>query len=314
MRVPARVRPIFIGGCERSGTTMLGSMLGAGPRAVCTPESIFKTFAFQGLPWPPTGRASLCRLWQQIKKDRFYRNWELELPEDATLPGHIGSFDELLVWLVRRYGRKIGLEEFDWWVDHSPHNLQHARWLRELFPDAKFIHLVRDGRAVAASALPIDRWGPHHIVDAGPWWDRRVGYGLAAEQLLAEEQIMRVQYEALLREPETTVREICRFTGLDFNVRMIGGGDFDVPKFSQKQHHLVGRPPDPSRATAWQKVLSKRQIEILEYFSAEMLTHLGYQPLYGLSARPPTKREWLAAISRSTLVRTKVNLRAVFSI
>jgi Sulfotransferase family len=71
-----------------------------------------------------------------------------------------------------------GKEEADWWVDHTPTNLRFARLLTAWFPEARFIHIVRDpGRA--ASVMPLN-WGPNTITEAALFWKRRMALALTS--------------------------------------------------------------------------------------------------------------------------------------
>ena len=75
----------------------------------------------------------------------------------------------MIEWIVKKYGKHVGKPDPRIWVDHTPQNLIHAKLLVDLFPDARMIHIVRDGRAVANSLMRVDR-GPNNIEDAANFW------------------------------------------------------------------------------------------------------------------------------------------------
>jgi Sulfotransferase family len=96
------MRPIFIGGCERSGTTMLGAMLGSHSECICVPESQFIDDLIGWLDysrgsWDP--RQALGRI---VSHQRYRLLWELPLDPASVDPQQLGSsLPELLTWLVQ---------------------------------------------------------------------------------------------------------------------------------------------------------------------------------------------------------------------
>jgi hypothetical protein len=279
----APARPILIGGCSRSGTTLLGSMLGAHPACLCVPESQFKT---EVLPYlsGPVSEVAAQELWDAIRASRRYRIWDLALGANALPGGGAGlSYAELLEWIVREYGRSAGKEGWRTWVDHTPDNAEFAAHLFAHFPDAKLVHLVRDGRAVTASVLPLD-WGPNTTIKSVHWWIEKLAFGLAAEARWPE-RVTRVRYEDLLRDPEAELRRICAFAGIAYDPAVLEATGFRVPAYTAGQHQLVGSRIDSGRAEAWRQKLRPRQIEGFEAVARDVLTYLGYEPVHGLLAR-----------------------------
>jgi hypothetical protein len=181
-------------------------------------------------------------------------------------------------------------------VDHTPVNLRYAVTLSQLFPGAKFMHIVRDGRAVASSILPLD-WGPNTIDGVADWWTTSLAYGLASESWGGSARMLRVRYEDLVLNCESEVRRICRFLGLDFDANMLKADGFKVPGYTSNQHALIGSAPQPGRVNAWERSLTARQIEIFESIAGELLRYLGYDLKHGSNARKASRSEkWLFAI------------------
>jgi hypothetical protein len=175
-------------------------------------------------------------------------------------------------------------------VDHTPANIRCGATLLEQFPEAKLIHVVRDGRAVSASILPLD-WGPNTIDEAAHNWMQRLAVALAAESYLGHDRIMRVRYEDVVRDPDRVLRTVCAHVGIDFQSQMTEGDGFDSPAYTARQHTLVGRRPDASRIDAWKSCLTERQIEIFESIAGELLSYLGYDLCFGYRARRMTRME-----------------------
>lgn len=269
---------------------MLGAILGAHTACVCVPESQFASDLLREHVRAEPG-FGLTETVEKIREHFRFRLWELRIDWDGEVCSDcISSYADLMEFLVRRYADEHDRASAAIWVDHTPSNTRHATTLLDIFPDAKFIHIVRDGRAVSASICPLD-WGPNVVAASAPWWAERVGYGLAAEASLGPARVLRVRYEDIVLRTKETVRGVTDFLGLEFSSGMLEAGGFARPAFTRDQHALVGRPPDCSRVDAWRASLTDRQVEIFEYLTADLLSYLGYEPRFGMGATPPTSRE-----------------------
>lgn len=279
-------RQVFIGGCPRSGTTLLGAMLGQHPRCICVPESQFKVDVLHHDDGQDGAAA-----WNVIRNHWRFRLWELD-PDAIDRHAVAGAFTaaELLQHLVECFAGGRGKVEARNWIDHTPNNLRYADRLARLFPEARFVHLVRDGRGVAASVIPLD-WGPNTVISAAAWWTEKIAYGLAAEGRFPPTRIRRLRYEDLLADPAATLQELCRFLALEYDSRMTVTKSNVVPRYSAGQHQLVGEPVDPTRSDAWESSLTRRDIELFETYTGDLLPCLGYEPRYGSVARLPGKLE-----------------------
>lgn len=283
-------RQIFIGGCSRSGTTLIGSMLGAHSDCITTPESHFKTGVLRG---QSTNLSNIDLNWalRTITRHWRFKIWGIEIDSMQSLgeTEKISSYSCLLEWLVEQYALQNGKPDAKIWVDHTPENISFADTLLKLFPHAKMIHIVRDGRGVASSIMPLD-WGPNTIQNAAHWWIESVGFGLASEMYLGADRMMRIRYEDLVQGPEQVLQALCNFLVIDYQPKMLEECGFKVPKYTASQHTLIGQKPDADRAVRWKKQLSPRQVELFENIARDFLILLGYQPQYGISAR---KSSWL---------------------
>jgi hypothetical protein len=280
-------KAIFIGGCARAGTTLLGAMLGGHSSAICVPESQFKI--------------GLLRDSRIVDRDgalKFLRNhWRFKLWNMPVNPEELpdsGSVDRtgIIHRLCEMYGARHNRGGRSVWVDHTPHNIRHCKLLADRFPDSKFIHIIRDGRGVAASVIPLD-WGPNNIIEAAHFWIEQTAYGLAAEDNFGPERIHRVHYEQLVTEPESVMKSLSAFIGWEFEPSLLEGNGFTPPGYTAHQHKLVGQRPDPSRINAWKNKFSPRDHEIFESLTEDFLDYLGYERMFDFPTRPATAMEKL---------------------
>jgi hypothetical protein len=301
-------KPIIIFGCQRSGTTFLGSLLGANTACICVPEFSSK-FIFLDKPtvdFPVS----------EIAKDWRFRLWRLpqqKLMECDSLIGHSSSI--VIDRLVKLYGAEIAQKRFDCWVDHTPENVEYLDKILAVFPHAKFLHLVRDGRGVFASFKSL-YWGPSTPILASQFWSGKVGLGLAAEDYLGKNRVKRVIYEDLLANPEAVLKELCEFVELKFQKEMLEGNGLIVPEYTRKQHELVGQRADPARGSSWRKKLSAREIEIFENKAGGYLNYLGYENIFRGNARRPSIYESISQKIKDAFnyhVRARLTLRQKIS-
>lgn len=274
-------------------------MLGADDTVV-VPEAIFKWDLLRGLAGDTLdGRWATARLegsWQ-------FAAWQAPAVE---LPARV-AYGDLIRSLAAGYATAIGRSGAEVFVDHTPGNIRYAATFARLFPDAIFLNLVRDGRGVAASVLPLG-WGPNTVEKAATWWSLHVALGLAATTYLpGPQRVLTVRYEDLLGDPDATVRTICRFVGLRDRDAATASRGYRLPAYTRHQHALVNSQVDRTRAAAWRDVLSDRQIERFEHTSFELLEMLGYEPVHGHTARPAARGERARDVVTDGLRRVAVD-------
>lgn len=287
------LRPIFICGCQRSGTTLLAALLGRELPAVVTPESRFFSELIAdsragSRPWD--GPGALAR----VKTHWRFNLWDMAraVRDRETWLGESESAEALVHRIVSLFARARGIDGWRYWIDHTPENVRYGSTLAAAFPEARFVHIVRDGRAVAHSAMQT-LWGPKSPRAAADWWTQRVGYGLALEQALGPRAV-RVRYEDLVRAPERTLAAVIRSLGLERGGPSAGPA-FEVPRYTARQHRLVNRPPDPSRVMAWRTAMHPADIGQFQASCRDFLAYLGYAPLREF---PPQRRSAATRMGR----------------
>jgi hypothetical protein len=266
------LEPVFVVGCQRSGSTMLGAMLGGSPEVVTIPEA---QFVADLLPAEgPAAVLDLAGVIDRIEGHYRFRIWQYDLA--GRRPSGRGSFADAVRWLVRDYAVHHGRPDARLWVDHQPGHVRYLARLAAVFPKLKAIHLVRDGRAVAASLMPLD-WGPNTINRAAYFWQQRLALGFAAERWLGPARSAFTRYEDVVGKPETELRRLADFIGVAYGPELVAGEGLEVPAFTRGQHALVGRAPDRRRIDGWRTQLSRREVEIFESISGDLLDYLGYE-------------------------------------
>jgi len=174
-------RPVILGGCGRSGTTLLLAILSAHPRIFCLPNETNALAPTGGDPHP-----------------------------DYSAPFRMNKiYDELL-------GAHIP-EPCVRWCEKTPRNVRYARRILKYFgKGARYINVVRDGRDVVTSVLRVK--DPNSYWIAPERWVADVDAGVRIE---SHPQAMSVRYEDILDNFEGTLRTLCRFIGEDFDPALL---------------------------------------------------------------------------------------------
>ena len=164
--------------------------------------------------------------------------------------------------------------------DKTPGYVTHIGLLGELFPETRFVHIIRDARDVAMAYLDRDEWGPSTLADAALYWRSRVGRGRAAGRLLGASRYREVRYEEMVDDPEKTTRALCTFLDLEFHPAML--------EFHRRGEDFASttRHPDAFRGLAqpitkgmrdWRTQMAPDDIALVEAITGDLLAELGYE-------------------------------------
>lgn len=271
----------FIVARGRSGTTLLRAMFDAHPDMAIPGESHFVAqFARVRTKYEGAGGFDIDRFAHDLFDHWAFRRWRLSSTDvlDAYEGAPPGDYPSAIRTLYAAYARNRGKTRYG---DKTPSYVLHVRLLADTFPEARFIHLIRDGRDVALSYLDTD-FGSRTLGQAAIYWDRFVRAGREAGRLLGTRRYREVRYEDLVRETERVLRELCAFVGLPFDDRMLRYYERSkqlMPTLSHTQHHgNLGKPPTAGLRD-WRRELSPRDVAVFEYLAGDLLDELGYERL-----------------------------------
>lgn len=199
-------RPIFIVGCQRSGTTLLRLILDSHPHISCGPETRFL--------------ADFAHItdssWERLSLYGFPKEYWHE--KVATF---FGTFQT-------DYAHSRGKQR---WADKTPSYALSLGYITELFPTCQVVHVIRDGRDVVASHR--DRWGYVAALKAVEKWPRYIEAARAVGRGLAADRYHELRYEQLVNDTEGTLRTLLDFLGEPW--------DDSVLAHDQKPHDVAPR-------------------------------------------------------------------------
>ncbi len=281
--------PIFVVGCARSGTTMLRRMLDANSELAVTRESHFIPALWRRrAAFERDGAIDAEKLAGDIVGGFRFSRWRL--PEDAVWRKVRGlerpGFADVVEAVYRAYAEHHGKPR---WGDKTPGYVAEIPTIAALFPEARFVHLLRDGRDVALSLLDV-AWGPKRLADAAAFWGHQVAAGRRDGTALGPKRYLEVRYEDLIEETEHSLRGICTFAGLEFQPEMLRYYE----GVRGRRHQARGRgqtslaEPPTKGLRDWRRDLSPDDVALFEAIAGGELSALGYErafPHPPLSAR-----------------------------
>jgi LPS sulfotransferase NodH len=295
VNAPKRDPVPFIVGVPRSGTTMLRLMLDAHPEMAIPPETYFVTNLIEAAD----GGAGPDQLAKVLTSHRRWGDLGIdaaELRERLRAIGRPTGGDAVRVAFgLYAEGRKKPR-----WGDKTPAYLTNIAEIHRALPEARFIHLIRDGRDVALSIMrmpeadrPMRR--PDTIGLVARRWSRRIRR--ARDQAEGVPHYIEIRYEDLVRDPEAALRSACELIELPFTEEMLEfhsraadrleemnrdlAARDELPAQSAEgriaPHALASRPPSSERIGVWRREMTPEDLAEFEREGAEMLRELGYE-------------------------------------
>jgi hypothetical protein len=296
---------VFIVGCARSGTTLLKRIVNAHPEIAITPETHWIARYFErrrGLT--PEGFVTPKLIPKLLEYHRFPKmkvgREELERLIDSDEPISYPSFVSAIFDL---YGQRKGKSLVG---DKTGSYVLNLPTLHGLWPKAKFVHIIRDGRDVSLSAINwrkayrharrFSTWTEDPITTAAVWWEWRVRLGREDGGSLAPKLYHEVRYEELVFVPEETCAALCDFLDLPYDDAMLRfheGQEKADPNLDAKK---AWRPITPG-LRVWRTQMPAEDLERFEAAAGDLLEELGYPR--ACPHPPEEKLAWAARIRES---------------
>jgi Sulfotransferase family len=272
---------LFVVGCPRSGTTLLQRMLDHHPLLAVANDTHFIPRAIEHVPVgvdPPLTPELVAWVCQY---HRFLRLGLSEAAVRAAAPAR--TYAEFVSALYTEYGRMHAKPLAG---EKTPDYCRHLPRLHTLFPWARSIHIVRDGRDVALSTLQWARedkgpgrfalWKEEPVAVCALWWRWQVGTGRGDGAKMGAAHYREVRYEDLIARPEALLQDITAFLDLPFATEMAAyheGKTRADPGLSAKQAWL----PPTQGLRDWRTQMARRDVALFEAIAGDLLDELGYE-------------------------------------
>ncbi len=257
--------PIVLGGCGRSGTTLLRMMLDSHRRICCGPES------------------SLFRR-RAIDPDWLADRFGFSRAEVGAIREGARSRPALIEAFAGLCMQKAGKAR---WAEKTPRNISRIGEIFRCFPSARFVHVLRDGRDVACSLrthprhkveggklVPTDNWKP--IAGCARRWVRDIE---SSRRWWGDPRFHTVRYEDLVLDPRPALERLMAFIGEEWDEAMLAHAAADSPfrdatRFAQNPEALGA--VSTASLSRWQRDLDERDRRIFKRIAGPLLVELGY--------------------------------------
>ncbi|HJR44527.1 MAG TPA: sulfotransferase [Actinomycetota bacterium] len=266
--------PFFIVGSARSGTTFLRLTMNAHPEIAVPPESRFVTELHEG---PEEVRVDdfLARL----AGHKRFEAWGLpiEAVRDELAGLDRAPYAEAIDATYRAYAKAQGKNR---WGDKTPRYVENIPELAALFPDCRFIHLIRDGRDVALSYADVP-FGPKNVAKAAELWADRVARGMRDGRVLERGRYIEIMYTDLVEDNEGEVKDICAFVGVPFDPIMLDTSQTQKGALARAEKYNPNVTEQAiRRVRSWKTDMPPAHVEIFEAIAGDVLSELGFERRY----------------------------------
>ena len=299
-RVPAP----FVVGVNRSGTTLLRMMLDAHPELTITPETHFVPELIEAAEGPsPTPESLLATITRQREWGDFGLSEE-ELLDRFRAIEPLNAGDALREF-YSAYAERVGKPR---WGEKTPIYVKSMRRIERALPEARFVHVIRDGRDVALSIR--DRAVKEHPIDRiAERWVRRITR--AREQAKRLEHYEEIRYEALVLDTRATLERVCEVFELPWDDALLDYHERSADRLEEMKRELpesgkrttlsverrmatharTTEKPDPRRVSRWRESMDRGDREQFESIAGPLLAELGYATGDGPGTEPRSDGE-----------------------
>lgn len=288
------ISPIFVIGSPRSGTTLLRLMLTCHREISIPPESgyiLWLKNKYSYWSGASNNKSNIDSFLSDLFQAKKFDTWKMD---KSALAAEIrnynpSSYAELVtvvnICFAHKFNKKIRA-----WGDKNNYYLDHLDEIRSLFPSAKFVHVVRDGRDVACSYREVmgdsfgERFSPELPVEiddiANSWSDDviKVHYQLQNKEFSS----VCIRYEDLVRNPIDQLNTFCENFNLKFDRNMLNfwkyNRDFSLePKETIFWKRKTANPIDLSSVGRYHSMLTKSEISKFNTIAEQALNLFQYQ-------------------------------------
>lgn len=297
----------FVVGAGRSGTSLLRSFLDSHPELAVPGESHFlPRFIRKRADWEHAGGFDTDQFLDALSAEDRYQRWGLDRSsvEEQFRRSPPKNLADALRGTYRAYAHAQGKPRYG---DKTPGYVRALPLLADVLPEARIVHIVRDGRDVAASQMSM-AWGPNDAARAASAWSRVVSAGrhFAARQ---PDRYLEVHYERLVADPEPELRRICSFIELTFTPVMLDRSE------SVRRYLGMVKPPGSharlekglsAELRDWRRELSPDDAGVFQLLAGKELSLLDY-PAYERSPSMRARLRALAAQARRSPMGSRIS-------
>lgn len=268
-------RPLVVLGAERSGTTMLATLMGRHSAFAALPETHLYDVVIPRFGPNPTAAEITREISKGLRRWDDFGVTEGDLERaiaermDAGLGASAAAFRGLCELQAAQAGRLR-------YVEKTPAHLFYVSKIVEDVPTARFVVIVRDARDVCFSLLKAP-WSDDPPKTIAARWRRAVLEGLGVAKRFGD-RTMLVRYEDVVMRPEETLSAICAHAGVEYEPTMLEPSDEakTVPDWEREWKSRANAALDPARGFAWRRAEDRGVVRLVSTMTADALRLMGY--------------------------------------
>ncbi len=269
-------KQIFIVGTQRSGTTLLRLLLNAHSQIGIPEDASFlmpllkKRYIHKDIAGD-----NLKALVDYFSLNSWFRLWNYDCSDFLSRLSKTNkiSLHDLIERLYFSYCDKGGKKI---WGDKTPSFFRKIDILFRLFPDAKFIHIVRDGRDAFDSFRKVDQTKNNSAVMAIDWDYKLFRIEKSFKKLPIDNRVT-VRYEDLLEDTEKALRTICSVIGVDYEINMVNFYKAADNYIGAHHSKLIFSPVNKNNRYKWKKNLSLKELKVFNVLAGYYLKKYNYE-------------------------------------
>jgi hypothetical protein len=280
----------FVIGMTRSGTTLTRLMLDSHPELTIPPETHFIPDVIKAFREGSNSTDDVVALMAGDRRWADFGVPERKLRRELDRLRPLVRPEVPIRTFYRLYAKQ---QHKSRWGDKTPGYATKMRRINRTLPEARFVHLIRDGRDVALSLR--DRDAGLTTEQVARRWRHRINNTRRAAEHIPD--YLEVHYEHLVADPEATLRRICEFIELDYSPRMLDYHrraaerleEISQPLAAEEEkrglsaesrleaHALTSEPPRTDRSGRWRNEMSAADLATFEEHAGDLLSELGYE-------------------------------------
>ncbi|WP_299114843.1 sulfotransferase [uncultured Winogradskyella sp.] len=303
-----KTSPFFIVGVQRSGTTLLRLLLNSHSEIAVPEEASFlKPLLKKKWIKDPICGEKLEKMVNYLRKNEQFKLWNFDR---EPLLQEIENKSQVTIKEVMEimYSSYASHESKSIWGDKSLF-FSKMELIFQMFPKAKFIHIVRDGRDVFNSWRKMDQSMSNPSVMALDW-GLKTYLVEKSMQNIPKENLLLIRYEDLLNNPKQTLESICKFINVGFEDKMLRFHQTSNKYIGKHHSDLIFKAIDNSNIKKWERLLTSKEKRIYQIISGRYLKKYGYDVSEKIKLKNWFEMFWdlLLGLPKRTLQLIKVRL------
>jgi hypothetical protein len=280
-----KCKHVFVSGPPRAGTTLLQLVLSAHPMITVTPETRFIRQLFNGrfAPHKKLNQDEIEFVTQLMRSDAKLNSWPAFKLEDSLGKLHQGmTTSQILDSLFQTFAEHTNGGTDYLGNKKDLYSTGYGPYTKKVFPDAKFVYIVRDPRDVTRSI--VEHLSGRALAEAAATCMNRDRHIVKMLEMFPHDTLV-IRYEDLVSEPERVCRRMCDFLSVPFDEQMCTFYEMNpdgsrLIGVTKEIHPHTTTPFNPDLIGQWKKkrCFTAKELQTIEAIAGDYMKRYGYKP------------------------------------